>query len=287
MRPFALLLASAVVVAPALAHSSSKECAGRAHTKAAGKQRLDMNSLLSRYAQGSKTKGSSGSDGQFDSGSFSLPVNLHAAQPSGDAAAAFETATTTVAQATTTQAPAPKTTTKAAAATHSSSSSSGGSSAAAGSIEQIALDAHNALRTAHGASALTWSTDLVASAKTWADKCVFQHGGGKDNGAGENLSGYTGGSNVEWGIQMWTDEASLYNYDVPGYTDGVGHFTQMVWKDTTELGCAEVKCDSLPNPTTGKSMTDAFFLVCHYLSAGNIVGNNNEYFRLNVLPASS
>jgi len=35
---------------------------------------------------------------------------------------------------------------------------------------------------------------------------------------------------------MWYDEEKKYNYDSPGFSSSTGSFTQMVWKDTTEIG---------------------------------------------------
>lgn len=33
-----------------------------------------------------------------------------------------------------------------------------------------------------------------------------------------------------------------YNYASPGFASGTGHFTQVVWKATTEIGCAIQNC---------------------------------------------
>ncbi|GAA5822083.1 hypothetical protein JCM11251_004851 [Rhodosporidiobolus azoricus] len=321
MRSFALLVLSAAAVLPAFGHSSSKECAsGRKHTKFAGKQRLetlDWNSALGQYVEGGKTK--AGDDtasvnwqklsnlyaGQGGQGDGAAPVmethwvtkwstqwtyETGGGGKANNAAATSVAAKTTTSAAprrTTTAAPRRTTTAAAPAAMTSVAAASSGSSDASSALQKTALDMHNDLRAKHGASALTWNTDLVASAQAWGKRCVFEHGGGKSNGAGENLSAYTGGSNVKWGVQMWIDEASQYDYDSPGFTHATGHFTQMVWKDTTELGCAEVSCPSLPVSSSGNTMTNAYFLVCHYLKGGNIVGNDNAFFRLNVLSGSS
>ncbi|GAA5920136.1 hypothetical protein JCM6882_007032 [Rhodosporidiobolus microsporus] len=189
---------------------------------------------------------------------------------------------------TTSRAPSTTTTTTTKASASATTSAAGsGSTAGAGSIEKIALDAHNTLRKKHSAPDLTWSTDLANSAQAWASKCVFKHGGGAALNSGENLAAYYGASNVASGISMWANEASNYDFDNPGFSSSAGHFTQMVWKATTQLGCAEVKCASLPDPDSGSTMKDYQFLVCHYLSAGNIVGNANKYFIDNVLPEST
>lgn len=36
--------------------------------------------------------------------------------------------------------------------------------------------------------------------------------------------------------RLWYSESSLYNYDTPGYTPNIAHFSQIVWKNTQELG---------------------------------------------------
>ncbi|GAA5889532.1 hypothetical protein JCM8208_001052 [Rhodotorula glutinis] len=157
------------------------------------------------------------------------------------------------------------------------------SSAAAGSVHKVSLDLHNEYRAKHGVSALTWSDKLASTAQAWADRCVFEHGGGKAIGAGENLAAWSGGSgDVSQGVQMWYDEASEYDYSAPGFSSVTGHFTQMIWASTTQVGCAVSKC----SPLTGDGFSWAgWFYVCEYSAPGNIVGGN--YFAKNVLAALS
>ena len=38
-------------------------------------------------------------------------------------------------------------------------------------------------------------------------------------------------------VQMWYDEIKDYDYDKPCFGMSTGHFTQVVWKSTTEVGC--------------------------------------------------
>lgn len=40
------------------------------------------------------------------------------------------------------------------------------------------------------------------------------------------------------------NEYSQYNYNYPGFSEATGHFTQVVWKATTQLGCAVKVCGS-------------------------------------------
>jgi hypothetical protein len=40
----------------------------------------------------------------------------------------------------------------------------------------------------------------------------------------------------------WHDEERLYPYDNPHFEEAWGHFTQMVWRNTTRVGCAVGHC---------------------------------------------
>ncbi|KAG5718583.1 Cell wall protein PRY3 [Termitomyces sp. T112] len=147
----------------------------------------------------------------------------------------------------------------------SSGGTSSGSSATSSSDIDAYLSAHNTVRAQHGAAPLTWSNDLASKAQTWANKCVFQHSGGSLGPYGENLAAGTGSSyGIQAAIKSWTDEASQYNPSHPTYS----HFTQVVWKGTTQLGCAVQLCDGMFSASFGK----AKFYVCEYSPAGNIIG---------------
>lgn len=73
---------------------------------------------------------------------------------------------------------------------------------------------------------------------------------------------------------MWGGERVKYDYNKPGFSGDTGHFTQMVWKDTTAIGCAWKQCPG----------SVGTLVACEYAPHGNIVGNNNQYFRDNVKP---
>jgi uncharacterized protein YkwD len=126
-------------------------------------------------------------------------------------------------------------------------------------ISGEALSAHNALRAQHGVPALKWSGKLAGVAQAYADKCVFEH---NNTGYGENLAQATDPS-VTAMINDWYSEIGMYDF-ASGTGDGTGHFTQVVWKSTTQVGCGLAQC------------TDGAMLVCNYSPAGNMDGGYVE-----------
>lgn len=95
---------------------------------------------------------------------------------------------------------------------------------------------------------------------------------------GENLAaGYAGGKDP---VNAWYDEIKEYDYLNPGYSEATGHFTQLIWKDSTQMGCAKVTCDNVWRQYT----------ICEYSARGNVVGNTQlltaKYFSSNVKPSA-
>lgn len=136
------------------------------------------------------------------------------------------------------------------------------------------LKAHNDKRALHGVAPLTYNPTLAQFAADYAAKSFdcdhvdLIHSGGP---YGENLAaGYVGGFAP---VDAWYDEISLYNYANPGYSPATGHFTQVVWKATSELGCAYVTCNNAWRQYT----------ICEYQAPGNFIGEFEE----NVLPLVS
>jgi len=147
----------------------------------------------------------------------------------------------------------------------SNTNSKGGSGSVPSSDQQAYLDDHNNFRQLHGANPLTWSADLASTAQAWANKCVFEH-----SGAGENLAAGPGDMSIASAIKLWTDETSSYNPNDPQPS----HFTQVVWKATTQLGCASATCAAgSVLPATDGSST---YYVCHYDPLGNVDGEYSQ-----------
>ncbi len=75
-----------------------------------------------------------------------------------------------------------------------------------------------------------------------------------------------------------------YDYSAPVFSEGTGHFTQMVWAGTTAVGCAMTGPETCPkgflDPRSGRTWPHAYMLVCEYDKPGNYAGR----FAANVLP---
>ncbi|KAI2737580.1 hypothetical protein DTO013E5_4391 [Penicillium roqueforti] len=105
------------------------------------------------------------------------------------------------------------------------------------------LKVTNDYRANHDAKPLKWNDTLADYSKEWASACIWKH---SESSYGENLAyGY---QNVSAAVIAWGDEGELYNFDKPtGFTEATGHFTQLVWKSTTQVGCAAVNCGYTKN----------------------------------------
>jgi len=132
------------------------------------------------------------------------------------------------------------------------------------------LDAHNAVRNLHGASALSWSRNLADKAAFWADRCQLEHSGGvlSTTSYGENIAAGTGSFAITDAVATFINDKAQYDPTHPSYL----LFTQVVWKATTELGCAVSECRNLFGSNSGTSK----IYVCLYNPPGNVVGKASE-----------
>jgi len=137
------------------------------------------------------------------------------------------------------------------------------------------LSAHNNVRAAVGVGPLRWSSRLANSASRWAshlaqdNRCVMKH-----NEPGENL--YWASPQV-WSdgrrerqrvseddvVSIWAAERAFYDHGKNTCRQGkvCGHYTQVVWRDTAEIGCAKSFCSN-----------QGQIWVCHYRPFGNVIG---------------
>ncbi|MCO5610503.1 hypothetical protein L7F22_067698 [Adiantum nelumboides] len=129
------------------------------------------------------------------------------------------------------------------------------------------LGPHNAARAELGLPRMVWSDKVAQFAESWASQrkasgCGLQHSNGP---YGENIFWGSGGS---YGpaecVAAWVSEKDYYNYGANSCSPGqqCGHYTQIVWATSLNLGCAKVQCDS------GQT-----FMTCNYDPPGNWIGS--------------
>jgi uncharacterized protein YkwD len=142
--------------------------------------------------------------------------------------------------------------------------------------QNAALSLHNQYRARHGSPLLKLDNALGASAEKcaqyYAQKKMIDHSCPYKNGAGENLVGgvgvWTPDQFTAMGVKMWYDEVKSYNFANPGFSMATGHFTQVVWKSSTKLGCGVA------------TVSGYTAMVCLYSPPGNYQGQ----YPANVLP---
>ncbi|RDB20014.1 hypothetical protein Hypma_012791 [Hypsizygus marmoreus] len=137
------------------------------------------------------------------------------------------------------------------------------------------LFAHNVIRAAHNAADLTWSAEYAAKAEAWADQCQFKRTDGLLSGGtpyGELHAAATGLFPISTAIGQFAKDKGQYDPANPTYT----HWTQIVWKSTTQVGCARSRCNNL----LGRSTGTATYYVCFYNPAGNVIGQAPQNVQL-------
>ncbi|GMR47663.1 hypothetical protein PMAYCL1PPCAC_17858 [Pristionchus mayeri] len=120
-------------------------------------------------------------------------------------------------------------------------------------------------------SNLTWDCSLEESAQKVADGCVFAHS--HIPNLGENLyKAWSSAKISPSGLavnasQAWANEFQLFGLSdttltMSVFNSGVGHATQMVWADSTKIGCGSSSCNN----------GNTVIVVCHYSEQGNVLG---------------
>jgi hypothetical protein len=139
-------------------------------------------------------------------------------------------------------------------------------------FDQRLLAAHNRERKGLGLVPLNWNAGLAQSARRWANYLAstgrFEHAPeSRANPQGENLwAGTKGYFSPEAMVDAWIREKRNFrpgtfpDNSVTGRVEDVGHYTQVVWRATTQVGCAESRSRSED------------ILVCRYAEAGNYRG---------------
>jgi hypothetical protein len=132
--------------------------------------------------------------------------------------------------------------------------------------------AHNQVRAGVGVEPLVWSPSLAVTAQAWAEACVdvaapsglIDHNPNRSQGhpyyVGENIYGTTGTANAQQAVALWAAEVEDYDYATNSCSGVCGHYTQLVWDTTLEVGCATATCSGL---------TYRNVIVCNYGPGGN------------------
>lgn len=135
--------------------------------------------------------------------------------------------------------------------------------AAQSPLEPGMIAAHNAVRAHAGTPPLKWSAVLAARAQNWADNLLasglFIHS--PNPTWGENIFEIRGAAATPPQVVYdWASESSDYDYPTNTCSSLCGHYTQIVWRDTRELGCGVAR----------NSFREVW--VCDYNPPGNIIG---------------
>jgi pathogenesis-related protein 1 len=127
---------------------------------------------------------------------------------------------------------------------------------------------HNKVRRDVGVGPLKWSPSLAEYAGEWADRlaqtsCKMNHR--SEGKFGENLyTGTAGHFSAVDAAKAWETEKKLYAGGVLTRENWypAGHYTQMVWRNTSHLGCGESICKGM------------LMVVCNYDPPGNYIGQS-------------
>lgn len=145
--------------------------------------------------------------------------------------------------------------------------------AAEGDLANRLLHLHNDARISEGQPSLQWNPDLANAADVWARKLAkegrMRHSSWDERkGTGENLwVGTAGFYTPEAMIGAFTGEkrdfrpGTFPDVSKTGKWQDVGHYTQIIWPGTQQVGCAIAK---------GKGNE---YLVCRYWPSGNYAGS--------------
>jgi uncharacterized protein YkwD len=138
--------------------------------------------------------------------------------------------------------------------------------------EKEALEFHNKVRNDVGVSPLSWSSEISKYSQEWADYlaengCHLKHRSPTDiktKRYGENI-GWSSSSNYTLldASKAWQSEISSFKNEI--LTDEnwykAGHYSQMVWRNTTQIGMGIAKCTD-----------SSIIVVANYNPPGNYMG---------------
>ncbi len=141
------------------------------------------------------------------------------------------------------------------------------------SVNHRILAAHNSARADVGAPPLQWDPTLAVAAASYgpalsrAGRLVHSPRAGRENQRENLWMGQQGRFGPEQMVAVWTDEKRQFlpgqfpNVSRTGNWSDVAHYTQMIWKGTTHVGCALYRDGTWD------------YLICRYSPPGNRDGS--------------
>ncbi|KAG0650267.1 putative pathogenesis-related [Hyphodiscus hymeniophilus] len=155
------------------------------------------------------------------------------------------------------------------------------------SLASTGVDNHNSCRSKHSGENVSWNETLASYAAITAKTCVFAHDMSEGTGHyGQNIASQGSSSSDAWTLESalenaiiseWYSEESLftnlYGQESPSGTGDFLHFTQVVWKNSLEIGCAVQACPTANSIFPGMY---TWFTVCNYYPQGNVEGEFAE-----------
>ncbi len=132
---------------------------------------------------------------------------------------------------------------------------------------------------------LGWSSTVADRAQAWAAGCDYRHDTSalRALGYGENIAaayppGSIGTADVVEGL--WGGEAPFYTYatntcdaaNPANSAQTCGHYTQLVWRGTTVVGCGFTTCTAATWPFSSGTPGPWDYWVCDYAPPGNWIG---------------
>lgn len=139
-------------------------------------------------------------------------------------------------------------------------------------IQRECLDSHNKCRAKHGVKPLRLNQKICEYSQKWAEKLasseLLEHSGSHQYGENLYYCWHSDPRIVMKGnepVESWYSEVKTHKYGGKPRTNETGHFTQVVWKDTKELGVG-----------VAKSKSGKVFVVTNYSPPGNFIGKYKE-----------
>nr|CAB3262628.1 uncharacterized protein LOC100180998 [Phallusia mammillata] len=141
------------------------------------------------------------------------------------------------------------------------------------SLQEQCLAAHNYYRCLHNVPELEYDDILATSAYSYAIKMANDGmygaasvkpslvGIDREQDVGENIAWQMNRYNqfnIYQAVSGWYAEGLNYDHENPGYNDKTSHFTQLVWKGSSKVGCGL------------KKRGNEIYIVAHYQAAGNV-----------------